>query len=172
MGKNPSVQHIRIGQNDVALFADDLARVGGSVAVVGKHTEAVLKPLVQVMEFSQLVLREGFRGEEIQRARVRIFQNGVHHRQVVAKRFSRSRGGNNHHIFPGMHRFGRCCLMRVQAAYAFCRICRNQIRSHPGWKIRPLGLARRKMPHGRQDFASVVALRQSVQHFMDACHGI
>ena len=44
------------------------------------------------VELRQLILRERFRGKQIQRARRRVLQNGVEDRQVVAQRLARRRG--------------------------------------------------------------------------------
>jgi len=64
------VQHVRIGQNDVAFLRDGLAGIGGRVAVVGEHAEAIFEVLVEVMEFRELVLGEGLGGKRVQRAGV------------------------------------------------------------------------------------------------------
>ena len=68
--EDPSVQHVRVGQDDVAFFANGFARVGGRVAVVGENAKAVLQALVEIVEFCELVLREGLRWKEIERARI------------------------------------------------------------------------------------------------------
>ena len=64
------MQHVRVGQDDVAFFANGFARVGGRVAVVGENAKAVLQALVEIVEFCELVLREGLRWKEIERARI------------------------------------------------------------------------------------------------------
>src|SRR5207245_2882114 len=90
--QNSRVQHVRIGENDVALFADRFARVGRRVAVIRENAEAVLQALVQVVKFGELVLRESFRRKKIECAGIGIFENRVQNGQVVAERFSGSRG--------------------------------------------------------------------------------
>src|ERR1700688_342571 len=52
MRKNPSVQHVRIGQYDMAFFAYSFARVAGRVTVVGEDPKLVFEPLIQIMNFS------------------------------------------------------------------------------------------------------------------------
>ena len=68
--EDPGVQHVRVSQDDVALFANGFARIGGRVAVVGKNAEAVFQALVEIVEFGELVLREGLGWKKIERARV------------------------------------------------------------------------------------------------------
>ena len=74
------MQHVRVRQNHVAFFADGFTRVGGRVAVVGENAEAIFKPLVQIVEFRKLILRERFCRKKIERACIGIFQDGVQHR--------------------------------------------------------------------------------------------
>jgi len=51
------------------------------------------------VEFGKLILGERFGGEEVEGARVGVFENGVEDRQVVAERFSRSGRGDDHEVF-------------------------------------------------------------------------
>ena len=39
---------------------------------------------------------------------------------------------------------------------------------HPGREVRPLGIARREVAHGRENFAVVVASGKGIQDLMDA----
>ena len=80
------VQHVRVGQNYVPALADRPARVRRRVAVIGKHAKAVVQPHCQVVQFGQLVLCQRLGGEEVERARVRVLEDCVQHRQVVAQR--------------------------------------------------------------------------------------
>src|SRR5713226_1007478 len=75
--EDAGVQHVRIGQDDVAFFANGFTGVGGGVAVIGENAEAIVEVLVEVMEFGELVLREGFGGEEVHRSGIRIFERRV-----------------------------------------------------------------------------------------------
>ena len=112
--QNSGVQHVRIGQYDVAFFADGFARVAGRVAVVGKDAESVVEPLIQIVNFRQLILGQGLGGKKINRASVGIFQNRVYDRQVVAQRFSRSRGRDDDNIFSVVRRLRGRRLMGVK----------------------------------------------------------
>src|SRR5216684_9045896 len=70
MREDAGVQHVRIGQDNVAFFANGSAGVTGRIAVVSVNPEAIFQALIQVVEFGELVLREGFSGKEIESARV------------------------------------------------------------------------------------------------------
>ena len=88
MRQNSGVQHVRVGQDDMALLADGLARVRGRVAVVGEHAEAVPQALREVVQFCELVLCQRLGGKQVEGARVGVFEHGVEHWQVVANRFA------------------------------------------------------------------------------------
>ena len=103
------VQHVRVGEHDVPALANRLARVGGRVAIVGEDAEAIVEARGQVVQLGKLILRERFGGEQVQRARVRIFQHRVQDRQVVAQRFSGGRRRDHHHVAPLHGRLPRPC---------------------------------------------------------------
>jgi hypothetical protein len=86
--QDPGVQHVRIGENDVAALPNRGARIGGRVAIVGEDAEAAVEPLAQIVQLGQLVLRERLGREEVERACVGIFEHRVQDRQVVAKRLA------------------------------------------------------------------------------------
>src|SRR5260370_33186233 len=77
MRKDSGMQHVRVGQDDVAFFANRPAGVGGSIAVVSENAEADVQTMVEVVKFGELILREGFGGEEVEGSRVGIFEDGV-----------------------------------------------------------------------------------------------
>ena len=45
------MQHVGIGENDVAVLADGLPRIRRGVAVVGENTECIAHPAPQVLQF-------------------------------------------------------------------------------------------------------------------------
>ena len=67
MRQDALVQHVGIGDDDVAVRANRLARVTGRVAIkgIGPHAE-VARP-VEFQQFRDLVLREGFGRKKIER---------------------------------------------------------------------------------------------------------
>ena len=169
--QDPRMQHVRIREYDVAPLADGFARVRGRIAVVGKHAEAIVEPRGEIVQFGELILRERLGGEEIQRARVRIFQHGVQHRQVVAQRFSGSGRRDDDDVAPLMHGFGRRGLMAVQFGDALLRICAGKFRADPLGHGREFGVARRDVVHGSKNFSAVVALGQLLDDFTDTRKG-
>src|SRR5271157_238424 len=119
---------------------------------------------IQIIEFRKLVLRQRLGREQVKRPRVAISQNRIQDRQVVAQRLPRSRGRNNHHILSRTNRFRRRGLMRVKPPYALGGVSRAQFWADPVRELRPLGLARRIMPHGGQDLTRVVASGKGIEH--------
>ena len=157
MRQDAGVQHVRVCQYDVALLANRFPRVARSVAIVSEYAEAVCEPPAEVVKLGQLILRQSLRGEQIQRARVRIFQDGVQDRQVVTQRFSR--GGWRHYdnVFPCVNGFGGGGLVRVELPDAFSGVRGRQIRMDPGRHVGPLCFAGRKMADGGEDFIRIIA---------------
>ncbi len=171
MRENAGVQHVGIGENDLAFFADSFAGIGGRVAIVGENAEAIVETLIQIVEFGKLVLCKGFGGEQVERAGVGIFQDGVQDRQVVAERFSGSGGGDDDDIFSGVDRFCCCGLMSVETANVFGGVSCGEVGMNPGGEVGPLGLARGEVADGGEDFAGVVTRCEGVEDFVDAGDG-
>jgi len=169
--EDAGVKHVGIGENDVTLFADGFAGVARSVAVVSENTEAIIEALIKVVEFGELVLREGFGGEEVKRAAIGIFEDSVQDGQVVAKSFSGSCGRDNDDVFSGVDRFGGGGLMGVEAANALCGVGGGEIRVNPGGEVSPLGIAGGEVADGGEDFGVVVAGGEGVEDFVDAGDG-
>src|SRR6266481_4463104 len=65
MREDAGVQHVRIGQDNVALFANGSAGVGGRIAVVSVNPEAIVETLVEVVQFRELILRQCFCWEKV-----------------------------------------------------------------------------------------------------------
>ena len=137
--QDAGVQHVGIGQHQMALFANGFSRVARRVAVVREHAEAIVQPLVDVVQLGELVLRQRLGGKEIERARVGISKNRVQDRQVVAERLARRGRRDDDHILSRVHRFrgrqpGGCKARRTPlAAYAATRSACIQDR-----EVRPL----------------------------------
>ena len=69
--------------------------------------------------------------------------------------------------------FRRGGLMGVEAVNALGSVGGDEICMHPGREVRPLGFARRKMAHGREDFSVAIAGGEGLQYFVNAgdCRG-
>ena len=98
MRQNARVQHVGIGDNNVPLPANGLARVVGGVAIVGEGFDVGLQVGDQAVRFMHLVLRQRFGGKKIQRAGFRFIENTLQYRQVVAQRFAAGRRRHEHDI--------------------------------------------------------------------------
>ena len=162
--QNASVQHVRIGQDDVPTLADRLARIARGVAIIGEHTEAVIEPGAQIVQLRQLVLGEGFRRKQIQRAGVGILQHLIQHRQVVAESLSRSRRRDHDDVLAVMHKFGCGGLVRIQLLDPLDRIRFAQFRAHPLGKGAERRLAGRNLAHAGQHLIRVVASSQGSEN--------
>ena len=96
--QNPRVQHVRVRQHHVPALANRFPRVRRRVAIVCKHSEAIIQPRGQIVEFGKLVLRQRLGREEVKCSRVGRLQHRIQHRQVVAERLARGSRGHDHKI--------------------------------------------------------------------------
>ena len=137
------------------------------VAVVGEDAEAVVEARRQIVEFGELVLRERLGGEEVQRARIGIFENGVQDGQVVAESFARSGRRDDHEIFSRARQLRRGGLMRIKLVDALGAIGGGKFRPHPGGHRAELRLARGNVFDGGDDFVGAITGGESAQRFLN-----
>ena len=164
--QDSGVQHVRIGEDYVPAFADRFARVAGRIAVVGKNSEAVIQTRSQIVQFGQLVLRQRLGREQVQRARIGIFQNGVQDWQVVAQRLARGRRRHHHEILARPRHLRRGSLMRVKLLDFLGAIRGDQLRAHPRRHGPVDRLAGREVLHGGEDFIGAITRRQGHQRVL------
>ncbi len=109
----------------MAALADGFARVAGRVAIVGEDAEGIVEARGEVVKLGELILSERFGGEEIERAGVGIFEDGIEDGQVVAERFAGGGGRDDYQIFAfasdGLRR-------RLDANRAFRCLSRDRLR--------------------------------------------
>ena len=108
------VQHVRVGDHDVASLPDGLARGGLGIAVIGIGFDVHAKGLDHIIEAADLIGRERLGGEEVQGARVVVFQDGGNHRQIVAQGLSAGGGGDHHKVAPLLRQAEALRLVAVQ----------------------------------------------------------
>ncbi len=94
VGEDAGVEHVRVGQDDVAAGPDGLAGVLGRVAVVGEDPDLLGQAPVDVVELGLLVLGQGLGREEVEGPRRGVLQDGVEDRKVVAEGLA---GGRRRH---------------------------------------------------------------------------
>ena len=114
MGQDPLVEHVRVGDDDVAVRAHRLARVAGRVAVEGVGANAEVAGRVQLQDLGDLVLRERLGGEEVERLGARL-ERGVDDRQVVAERLARGGRRDDYGVAAGRDVVPRLALVAVEA---------------------------------------------------------
>ena len=166
--QDAGVQHVGIGEDQVALFADGFARVAGRVAVVGEDAEAVVEARVEVVQFGELVLREGFGREKIDGAGVGIFEDRVQDRQVVAERFAGGRRRDDDDVFSGVDGFGGSGLVGVGLVDFFGLVGGLEVGMQPRGEVGVLGFSGGEVAHGGEDFAARVAFGEGFEHLADA----
>lgn len=88
MGQNPSVQHVRIGHDNMPGIAHRRAGRGGRVSVKGIRANLYFERFYGFRQFRHLVLAQRLGGEQVKGAALGIPQQPVEHRQVVTKRFA------------------------------------------------------------------------------------
>ena len=89
----------------MASLADSLARVAWSIAVIGEDAERVIEMRGEIMQFCELILRESFGWEQIEGARVGIFEDRIQRGQVVAKCLPRGGRRDDDHVLALANRF-------------------------------------------------------------------
>ena len=131
-----------------------------------KTPKRIVEALREIVEFGELVLRERFGGEEVERARIGIFEDGIQDGQVVAERFARGRGRNDNEIFARARRFGRGGLMRVELVDSLGAIRSGKFRANPRGHWAELRFAGGDVLDRGEDFVGTVAGRERVQNFL------
>ncbi len=131
MRQDALVQHVRVGDDDVAVQADRLARVARRVAIEGEGFYAEVAGAVELQQLGHLVLRQRLGREQVQRLGTAGHRRG-HHRQRVAQRLAAGGGGYHGHVLAtrgGIPRFGLVAVELFDTAAAQCgRKRRRQVR--------------------------------------------
>jgi len=111
--QNPRVQHVGIGQHEVGARPHGPPCVLGRVAVVGEHPHLGQRPR-QRLELGQLILGQGLRREQVEDAGLRLIEQRLQRRQVVAQRLAGRRGRDDHDVTAGLDEFPDACLVAEQ----------------------------------------------------------
>ena len=126
MRQDAGVQHVRVGNHDMAGLPHGLAGSGGRVPVIGIGFDIHAHALDHVIQFADLIRGQGLGREKIERAGVLVLQNGGQHRQVIAHGFAGSGGRDHGHVLSPGGGLQALCLVSIQAVDAAFGKHRNQ----------------------------------------------
>ena len=127
----------------LARCADGFARVLRRVAVVGEGAQVAADLLHRGLELVQLIFGQRLGREQIHRARFRIAQQQIEHRQVVAQRLAAGGGRDDHHVLARLHDLERFGLVAVELGHVAADEPFAQLRMHRFGDIDVLRGARR-----------------------------
>ena len=102
VGQDARVEHVGVRDHHVSRRADLGPGAGGGVTVVGEAGDVGLHRFREGVQFSQLVLAQGLGGEEVERPGRGVFEDGLHHRDVVAGGLAAGRRRDDDHV-PALH---------------------------------------------------------------------
>lgn len=122
------MEHVGVAEHDVGPAADRAPGILRRIAVVCEHADlnvvrsggpcppAVLlgEALGKRLQLRKLILRERFRGKEVQRARGRISKHRIEDRYVVAERLAGSRRRDDDDVSSGEGVRERLGLVRIE----------------------------------------------------------
>ncbi len=111
VGQDPHVEHVGVREHEVRAPADLRALLASGVSVVDRG--AHLLDQAEGVDRARLVLGEGLRRIEVERAGLRVAAEDVERRQVEAQRLAGGGAGRDDRR-PGPGRFERVGLMAVE----------------------------------------------------------
>ena len=114
VGEDPGVEHVGVRDDDVALPADRLPGVVGGVPVVGVGLDVGLHLADQAVDLVHLVLGEGLGREEVEGAGLRLFEDLLEDREVVAEGLAARRRGDEDDALPLPDQIHGLCLVAVE----------------------------------------------------------
>src|SRR5262249_6134492 len=121
--------------------------------------------------FGELVLREGFGGEEVEGAGVGSFEDFVEGGEVVAEGLAGGGGRDDDDVLGGVGEFGGGGLVGVGLADALGVVGGDEVGIGPSGEFGELGFAGWVVADGGEDFAERVALGEVVEDLVDASEG-
>ena len=116
MWQDAGVEHVGIGDDDVAGLADGLPCAYWCVAVVGVGLEVDLQLADQTVKLGQLILRQRLRRKKVERPRLGVAEHRLQDGQVVAGGLPGRGRGDHHEILARQGERSGLRLVRVQPA--------------------------------------------------------
>src|ERR1700675_1832029 len=89
------MEHVRVRHHDVATLLERGAPAGRGVAVVRVGSQLDRKAMLESAQLGQLVLSQGLRRKQVKRSPLRVLEQALEYRQVVAERLAAGR--RRHH---------------------------------------------------------------------------
>ena len=156
VGQDAGVEHVGVGDDDVAGLADGPAGGGRGVAVVGERLDVGADRFDQSVKLGLLVLGERLGREEVEGAGVRVFEDGVEDRQVVAEGLAAGGRRDDDDVAAGQRVLDRLGLVGVELVDAALRVRGLRRGSRPSGSGAYVGRPRGLVPE-RGDVAAVLA---------------
>jgi hypothetical protein len=142
VGEDRRVEHVRVGDHDLAGLPDGGADRGGGVAVVAGRRDLEARVLHQLPELRDLVLPQGLGGEEEEGPGGRVLGERLEDRHRVAQRLAGGGGGDDNDVLARVHGLDRVRLVGVRALDSAPRQALADPRVQPRRPVPVLGRAR------------------------------
>ncbi len=121
VGEDRRVEHVRVGDHDLAGLADGRPDRCRRVAVVAGRRDLQLGVTHELRQLGDLVLAEGFGGEQEQGPCRRVLGQRLQDRHRVAERLARRRGRHHDDVLAGVDGLDRVRLVDVRPLDATLR---------------------------------------------------
>ena len=142
VGQDRRVEHVRVGDDDLAGGSHGRTDRRRRVAVVGRGRDVQAARGRQLAEFGHLVLAERLGREEKERASGRVLGDGLEDRHGVAQRLAGRGRGHDHDVRTGMDDLDRFGLVGVRPGDAATRESGHDPRVEPVGELGEVGRSR------------------------------
>ena len=115
MWKQAGVQHVGVCHHHVSAFADRGPAARRRVAVVRIDADFDRETRLERPKLGELVLRQRLRWIQVEGALLRVLEQSLQDGEVVTKRFSAGRGGDDHQVPAATDSLVGLSLVRVEA---------------------------------------------------------
>jgi hypothetical protein len=123
------------------------------------------------VQLRKLVLRECLGGEEVERSRIALFEDGIQNGQVVAKRLARGSRRHDHKILACVRELRSLSLMRKELPDPFRAVSLKELRPYPRGHVAKPRLAGGQVPNSRQHLVGLITPCEASQHVLERIQG-